>query len=193
MSNRTTCSDTEMHRDKCAEAIKILFLDIDGVMNGWEDLTTPRDEMNPKKYLKPKCLERLQRIVNRTNCKIVLSTARRACAEMKNNIKKELIKAGIKWNDVYLGDTPLIRTDKSVEQQRLLEISTYLNRIQKESKFRVETWVAVDDLSLDSADENKNILKGRFVRTDGRIGITDINVLEIIETLKYYNTDCVIL
>eukprot|EP01083_Nonionella_stella_P033424 91519_1 len=186
MSNKTTSIEGE--KNGPIEPIKILFLDIDGVMNGWHDV---RDDT--QNVLKPACLERLQQIIDHTHCKIVLSTARRACEEIKHSIEREFIKAGIQWNDVYIGDTPLLHAGTSQEQQRLIEIATYLERIKRDQKFRVEGWVVVDDLSLDNADHDKQMLKGRFVQTDGRIGISDIDVTQIINILKYYDTQCVIL
>eukprot|EP01084_Bolivina_argentea_P200769 343275_1 len=170
------------------QTIKLLFLDIDGVMNSVGDLYNAYPD-----FLKPQCLNRLQQIIKKTKCKIVLSTARRKSDQIKNKIKNDFIKHGIRWSEVYFGDTPILPLNNSLESQRMREIETYLNHIKCQSKYFVEAWCVVDDLKLDSNDMSKHILKGRFVQTDPYVGITDLDVMEIIMILKYYTMKCVVL
>eukprot|EP01084_Bolivina_argentea_P062545 114393_1 len=162
--------------------IKILFLDIDGVMN---TLLLEQDiDTDPNALFKIDRIDRLKHILKQTNCKIVLSTAWRRHDEMKSQIKQEFIKNKIDWNDIYIGDTPIeddFKCDLNMTQ-RTYEINKYLKSI--ESKYCVKMWCAVDDMTLDYFYDDKNIMKGHFVHTDGYVGITDKDTLQIINILN---------
>eukprot|EP01084_Bolivina_argentea_P062546 114396_1 len=176
------------------EVIKILFLDIDGVMNGSQDLyqfdneDDNEDDIEDEALFKTHRVNRLKEILKQTNCKIVLSTAWRREIEGKKQIKKEFTNKGIKWDDVYIGDTPIEDTFHVDVQsdydmcQRTYEIEKYLKYI--ESKYIIKSWCAVDDMTLNRGNKDKQIMKGHFVQTDGYAGLTDQDTLKVISILN---------
>eukprot|EP01084_Bolivina_argentea_P143202 251510_1 len=186
MTKFTINNNTENTRSN-KETIRILFLDIDGVMNRVGDLYNAYP-----KFMKSEHLTRLQQIIHKTNCKIVLSTARRRSNKTKHKIKEAFIKHGIKWDHIYIGDTPIlpIHTYNSSEEQRINEILQYLHNIKIESKYHIESWCVIDDMNLYS---KTSTLNERFVKIDSMFGITDIDVMEVIMTLKYCSVKCSIL
>eukprot|EP01084_Bolivina_argentea_P197574 338550_1 len=196
-------SKNEEKEDECnKETIKILFLDIDGVMNGSiaEDLLQDNigdddtqvtlfwNDPNSKQLFKSHRVDKLKQILAKTDCKIVLSTAWRKSNNSKKEIKDEFIKNGIKWNDIYIGDTPIkdnyfTDINKSYGMcQRTYEINFYLESIK--SKYIVKSWCAVDDMSLDYGKQEKQIMCGHFVQTDGCLGLTDKDMINIINILN---------
>lgn len=178
--------------------IKILFLDIDGVMNGskeiWDehvddDEDDDNEQEKSKEYLfRPERVNRLKEILKQTKCKVVLSTAWRRTEQGKKQIEEDFIKQGIEWDDIYIGDTPILDyhyVDLDQEDdlcQRTLEIDTYLKSI--EDKYIVLNWCAVDDMRLDYGKKSGAIIDGHFVMTDGYTGMTDSDVLAIIKILN---------
>eukprot|EP00483_Globobulimina_turgida_P012702 UN12725 len=164
------------------ESIKILFLDIDGVMNGAEDLFGD-DIYEQHELFKAHRINRLKHILDKTNCKVVLSSAWRRHIEGKHQIKRAFTKKGIKWDTVYIGDTPI--EDNFYCQdwtQRTYEIDKYLKSIQ--ATYVVEAWCAVDDMLLDRGVMDKQIMTGHFVATDAYVGLTDEDTLKIINILN---------
>ena len=183
----------EMQQDR--PKIKILFLDIDGVMNGYEDVWDEHvdDEDNQQEeveeYLfKQDKVNRLKEILKQTKCKIVLSTTWRRTEAAKKQLKEDFIKQGIEWNDIYIGDTPILDyhyVDLDQEDdlcQRTFEIDSYLKAI--EERYIVDRWCAVDDMRLDYGKRSGDIIDGHFVMTDGSTGITDTDVLAIVKILN---------
>ena len=87
-----------VNQNKQKEKTKILFLDIDGVMNGADD-----DWVEYNKYLFiPDKVSQLKEILKQTKCNIVLSTAWRRSEEGKKKIKEDFTKQDIEWNIIYL-------------------------------------------------------------------------------------------
>ena len=181
-------NDEKNEEDTKKEKIKILFLDIDGVMNGSKDLWDDDQTEDPKNkaLFAVERINRLKAILEKTKCKIVLSTAWRRSEAGKESIKKEFIQNGIPWDDIYIGDTPILDyyfTDVNEDiPQRTIEIDKYLESIMM--KYIVEQWCAVDDMILNSGEKAKKIIDGHFVQTDGYHGMTDEDTLKIIKILN---------
>eukprot|EP01083_Nonionella_stella_P004733 13761_1 len=165
--------------------IKLLFLEfafnlihsIDGVMNiCGSDALFASD-----------CVEVLKHIVDLTKCKIVLSSAWRRSPYAKERIKDHFTANGIKWSDLYLGDTPILDgclvDINDTNCQRTYEIEAYLKSIQ--SEYVIQSWCAVDDMRLDSGDKSKEIIEGHFVQTNSYHGVTDKDAMQIISILNH--------
>ena len=159
--------------------VKILFLDVDGVLNNqftkWD---------STENGLNDKLLKYLKLILLKTGCRIVLSTTWR----LNENAKQILLhtfktKLDINIDDIVIGQT---RDLKHENKHRSFEIYDYLKR--NEYRFNVISWCALDDLSLDKFDKfSKKLMDGHFVKTNPKLGIVPENALKVIDILNYYD------
>jgi len=156
--------------------LKILFLDVDGVLNNpatkWDDYHCGIDD-ELLKYLK--C------IVMRSGCKIVLSTTWRLSENAKAVLLHSLkTRADLNIDDLVIGQTPSL---KKRGGHRTHEIAAYLRA--NEHRFNVVSWCAVDDLSLHKFDGfSRQFMRGHFVRTDKRTGLSPENAVQCIAALN---------
>lgn len=156
--------------------LKILFLDVDGVLNNpstkWDEYHCGIDD---------ELLKYLKFIVMRSGCKIVLSTTWRLSENAKAVLMHTLkTRADLNIDDLVIGQTPSLKKHGG---HRTHEIAAYLRA--NEYRFNVVSWCAVDDLSLHKYDEfSRQFMRGHFVRTDKRIGITAENVMQCIAALN---------
>ena len=157
--------------------IRILFLDVDGVLN------TTKDQ-----DLCPKMIQRLGYIINETQCKICLSTSWRTSQSAKDKLFKELkTKGNINIDDIYIGVTPTI-----YHKPRPYEIEAFLNSIC-EDLYTVTKWVAIDDMPLNKPQfesrkliltECQSIMNNHFVHTNDEIGLTEDDAKQAVSLLK---------
>jgi len=156
--------------------LKILFLDVDGVLNNpstlWDDAHCGIDD---------EMLKYLKFIVLRTGCKIVLSTTWRLSDDAKTVLLHTLkTRADLNTDDLVIGQTPSL---KKRGGHRTHEIAAYLRA--NAYRFHVVSWCAVDDLALSGYDAfSAQFLKGHFVRTDKRRGMTPQNMLQCVRALN---------
>ncbi len=143
--------------------ISIIFLDVDGVLNSVDS------DIIDKVHL-----DNLEYIINHSKfpCKIVLSTSWRkhenTKIELLDTLKSELNVDDI--DNLVIGSTPLLE-----KSQRAIEIDRYfkLNRDVLNKKYKTESWVALDDMSLDKPNEEcKQIMNGHFVKINCQYGLT---------------------
>ena len=126
--------------------MKVLFLDIDGVLNHdyfYSHLSEIKLAHNNYPYTEfdPKCVEELNRILDSTNAKLVVSSSWR----VESNLQDIFTQVGIK-HKIY-GITPIYWDDK--ERTRGEEIEEYLNNNN------VDTYCILDDVK-DFTDEQMN-------------------------------------
>lgn len=155
----------------------ILFLDIDGVLN---------DSRSRPKTLRPELIMKLKKIINLTQCNIVLSSSWRRVSELKKKFIKQFKKiARLDIDTIYIGDTP----SNGSNPTRIHEIMEYFekneNNLIKPNKIN---WVVVDDMDLLNENQafNKELEKfisGHWVQTKIDTGLTNENVEEIISIL----------
>lgn len=166
--------------------MKVVFLDIDGVLNNDESWRIRQEYID--KYHKP-CssideltVKRLSEIVNATKSKVVLSSYRRSdWKDGIENIKiwqsKELQKLFDKYNIEILGITPCIpRTNDPNEKYtswREYEINYYLDTHPE-----IDIFCVIDDEIKDL-----HTLEDYLVKTDTRYGLVDEDVPKAIEIL----------
>jgi hypothetical protein len=147
----------------------VLFLDIDGVLNDHEFNWGASSNT-----LKKECVDQLNRILDNTNCVIVLSTAWRY---MIHRGAMTLVGFSylLRTHGVHLGS----RIPRLVD---LLPMDTGSTNPGERSELILEwlkahgagrPWAAVDDMALPNLGE-------RFVRTDGAVGLTDDNTDALI-------------
>ena len=197
--------------DESLESIKILFLDVDGVLNG-----------------NRVCFKNLEQIIINTKCKIVLSTTWRlnenhkaSLFRMMSEYFKEIYTGnidGIK-NELVIGDTPDVefifinnqlksknsankdtnndantiikecsnyKANPKITYSRAHEIDIYLryNNILRE-RYNVINWIAIDDNDLAVGDHfQSNIMDKHFVKTNPNRGIQKNEMEQAIQLLN---------
>jgi len=138
-----------------ADAIKIVFLDIDGVIC-----------CNGQGRLEQDKLTRLKKVCQETGAKVVLSTDWRRDATLKATVTGCLTDLGM----TVIGAT---RKGPPLKPIRPQEITGWLDGyLQKKGAGAVSEWVAVDDRELIS-EIGGDRLKGHFVNTSFATGLTD--------------------
>ena len=155
----------------------VLFLDVDGVLNSgpWLMLETQKSKDFHRRTdmdidamsLDPEAVARLQRIVDATGAKIVLSSSWRYMYQPKKFM--ELLRAHGFVGDL-IGATPLSE-EVPGRKCRGDEVAMWL----KEYSFlKIKKFVILDD------DEKFGDLEHRLVRTSFECGLTDSNVESVI-------------
>ena len=175
--------------------MKVLFLDIDGVLNSenWFAYriycvknnivnilmnfidTDDRNIKHKLTMLDDRAIANLNRIVEETGCKVVLSSSWRSSIESENIFTQNLLKLkGFKYE--FYDVTPrLWFSDFSIRRGE--EIKFWLDK--ESEKHDIESFVILDDDS-DMLPEQMN----NFIHVDGQVGLTDRDVLTAIEILN---------
>jgi hypothetical protein len=130
--------------------MKVLFLDVDGVLNSTPFLA----QVDAISAMDPYCVERLNRIVRESGCKIVVSSCWRLSGiGVKSDFRRCLVAAS-KGDDT--ARRALIGTTPSLDEARGFEIAQWLSDTNEE----IESFVILDD------DTDMGKLSGRLIRTD---------------------------
>ena len=175
--------------------MKVLFLDIDGVLNsenwfGYRlyciknnmfneviNFVNTNDERIKYKLsmIDDRAIANLNRIIEETGCKVVLSSSWRSCVEAENTLTEYILKLkGFKYE--FYDVTPRILT-KEFGTQRGEEIQLWMDK--ESEKNDIESFVILDDDS-DMLPEQMN----NFIQIDGQVGLTDKDVFTAIEILN---------
>jgi hypothetical protein len=164
---------------------KILFLDIDGVLNNeklfldirrrchdaresGKPLPPKREVCWPFGHLQSKLIARLNILVEQTGCKIVLSSSWRAVCKYKV-LAKWLKSKGFKYPEAFIGST-------GRGNNRGEEVADWLAN----NAFDVSNYVILDDCDFDLVELHPN----NTVRTDMKFGLTDADVTKAVEILN---------
>lgn len=148
--------------------MKVLFLDIDGVLNHSEWYSSGRNPGNldgNEGDIDPQCAGRVASVCRRTGAKIVVSSDWRISWA---STQARLSRMGL-GSDVVIGCTPdhtMLRMFRGVDASRGGEVEEWL-----QSHPECEEYVIVDDRT-DFTDEQKQ----HMVTVDSEIGITDDDV-----------------
>lgn len=127
--------------------MKVIFLDIDGVM-----ITN----LSSKRGFNPTCVENLNQIIQQTGASIVVSSTYR---QMGFSLLKEWFKAnGIE--EGLIGITPI-----TSYRTRGEEIKQYIEEAQLDPSLTVDQFVIIDDY-----DDMSDLLP-YLIQTDGKIGL----------------------
>ena len=164
--------------------MKIIFLDIDGVLNADEDFGG-RSKPNPLVHgicgISKTRIKRLKRIVDATNAKIVLVSSWKYDYRdyMRGNdnvwgkyLRNKLRKVGVEiFDDTY-------RLDNACGQDRGYEIVTWIS----ESKEPVESWIVLDDEVF--RDYKMQGIIPHLIKTSEKTGLTEELTNEAIKLLN---------
>lgn len=156
--------------------MKVLFLDIDGVLN---DHTY--NEVAGSNTIKSECVEHFNQIIAKVpDLRIVLSSAWRYMvlnqAMTKSGFSYMLRTHGVRKEiyiyDVLCQDSTQVEGDKGI-RDRTEKIKAWTEM----TCHTTDRWAALDDLALELDPEH-------FVRTDGKVGLTEQDALRVIEMLR---------
>jgi len=147
------------------DGLKIIFLDIDGVIccNGMGRLETDK-------------LARIADCVKKTEAKVVLSTDWRRDAALKAQVTNALTERGIQ----VIGAT---RKGPPMQPIRPKEIWGWLEAYQNDKGKVVSQWVAIDDRELLMEQGGEN-LRGHFVQTNFATGLTERSAERVVAVLN---------
>lgn len=158
------------HVSKC-----VLFLDVDGVLNGHEF-----DPLAASCGIRPDCVERLNRVLDATGCDVVLSSAWRymvLCGAMTLEGFGYLLRThGVRQlGDRLVGTLPFDTADDAEPKDRGDLIAAWLAEHPGYAKA-----VAVDDLDI----FDPRLPHVGFVRTDGMKGLADADADQLVALLR---------
>lgn len=159
--------------------MKIIFLDIDGVLNSNAFLATNPGCMDRgggwETQLDPFAVAKLSSLLDCTGAKLVLSSTWRKDPIGLGVTQRALMARGLESRFLpFLGATPsLWRTEDGKVLCRGDEIQAWLDA----SPILVERFVILDD------SEDMGHLMDRLVRVDGGVGLTDADVLKAVKLL----------
>lgn len=135
--------------------MKIIFLDIDGVLN-----------KSDKDSIDQELLSILKTIIKETNAKIVLSSTRRLYKDSKAIVKKTLGKKDIK----ILSCTPKVGDSKN----RSLEIKEWLKKHSNIKNYAI----------IDNRKDAGFYMQDNFFKTDPKVGLTYEIAEKIVDHLS---------
>lgn len=146
--------------------IKVLFLDIDGVLNDHHPMS------NHYCSIKHECVECFNKILsNHMDLKIVISSAWRYLiikgSMTLKGFEQMMLTHGLECHNRFIGHTEV---DTEQVQRREDQILNYV------ASQNIKNYVVLDDLPLE--------LEKRFIRTDGNIGLTEFKAMQVINLLK---------
>lgn len=151
------------------EPIKLVFLDIDGVIccNAYGRLEEPK-------------LELLKHVCQRTGAKVILSTDWRRVPQLKAQLISTLKTYGLQC----IGATPCRPNWLAVRPEEIVAwMKGYATAPNAADKPPIGTWVAVDDRPL-LQEQGGDELRGHFVRTKLAVGLTERLAQRMIDVLN---------
>ncbi len=160
--------------------MKIIFLDLDGVLNSAAYFKSLKDKgIHQDKILnslEPGMVERLNKIIDRTGAKVVISSTWRKLHSM-DELKAFLVEFGFRYVDNVIDVTPTMNTDRGLEIHRWL--TAQKERLSYDSD-PITHFCIIDD----NNDMVLPYLLSRFVWTTWDDGMEDNHVEKAIETLE---------
>ena len=171
---------------------KLLFLDIDGVLNDHEYSSEAESCL-----IKPECVKAFNRVIRDTGAEVVLSSAWRYMILNKamtlSGFHYMLRTHGVTKDLKIIGTLPYDKTQKDdgfargraiLEWLRDNTDYCYFDRFEKyddQDRRQVVKWAAIDDLDLGIAAD---LATESVVMTDGRVGMTEKDADQLIRILN---------
>lgn len=155
--------------------IKVLFLDIDGVLATWWSYKNQRPGSRNGRRRIPfyqDCVKNLNRIIEETGCKIVMSSTWRV-GQLLEHLQALLKSEGVVGE--LIGDTPILSFDPYARRGK--EILTWLNTNQE---LNIQSIVILDD----EVSSIRDVFPGRFVHTSMVGGLQEMHVQEAVQILN---------
>mmetsp|Transcript_17144 Transcript_17144/g.37501 ORF Transcript_17144/g.37501 Transcript_17144/m.37501 type:complete len:167 (-) Transcript_17144:443-943(-) len=158
------------------KALKVIFLDIDGVLLPFPNEGKSGDGLFPASTLRP-----LQCLLEETNAKVVLSSTWRVRKDFIQDIVDGIRGFGIDFDGFF--DI----TDPNMHSERQWEIEHWLSKQQQSKKYEKVVWLALDDEELLEGDENarfKDLFAGHVIKTKSHKGLTMDNLHDAVKLWK---------
>ena len=165
--------------------MKIIFLDIDGVLATHKEFITNRTKFQTKHPeameiripypFNPGCVKVFNEILDETNAIIVLSSDWRFHWDLKD-LNKIFKFNGVKKSPIAITDKMKRKLSSDLEDDRSYQIKKYIDEMVP------DTWVAIDDLNLSSLGPN-------FIQTKDTEGLKQTGLKNKI--IKILNSDSV--
>ena len=158
--------------------MKVIFLDIDGVLNSEEFLKNNETEMIDRDNVSI-----LKNIIDKTGAVIVMSSGWRLWFDdnmrPKDGYSQCLYDILCEFDIKLFGKTPdysteEIRTKKTFSHVKAKEISAWLSQYETIGKY-----VVLDDLNLKNEEINSHL-----VRTNAKVGITEADAKSVIDMIS---------
>lgn len=151
--------------------MSVLFLDVDGVLNG------SATKRSPKASFWPKLVERLNHVLWVTECDLVISSAwRYFMLGSRPSMTPEGFQSMLRSHSVRLHGRSLGGTVGDVTGDPL-ERGRQVQQFRRDAKLEEVPYAIVDDMSEDSFPSMS------FVRTDARRGLQDAEVKKLVKLL----------
>jgi len=155
--------------------VRIIFLDIDGVINH------PNGD-NWGTSICPNCVIKLKSILAHTSAKIVLSSTWRLNKHLRKTLFRHLRAIEINQG-VVVGETRDLRKDR---KNRAEEINEWLGNPKLYKKkditsfdpWQVQSWVSLDDMDLASMQPDHQS-KSQHIKLDPKLGLCGTDSIEI--------------
>jgi hypothetical protein len=149
--------------------MRIIFLDIDGVLNSKKFFCSDCAYAHPDDNLDPYAIKKLNRIIDQTGAKVVISSSWRLGKSIAE-LDKILCRNGFK------GDI-IDKTEDLVSQRKT---RGYEIRLWLDHHSNIESFVVIDDFYFPTFYKfDKN-----FVLTDYRVGLSERDADKCINILK---------
>jgi len=158
--------------------MKVIFLDIDGVLNSEEFLKNNETEMIDRDNVSI-----LKNIIDKTGAVIVMSSGWRLWFDdnmrPKDGYSQCLYDILCEFDIKLFGKTPdysteEIRTKKTFSHVKAKEISAWISQHETIGKY-----VVLDDLNLKNEEINSHL-----VRTNAKVGITEADAKSVIDMIS---------
>ena len=163
---------------------KQLFLDVDGVLHPFHGTHARESDITT---FHRDCMQRLQRIVQETECEIVLSSSWRNFLNTRNILHANLAEYGLTYTTWIEPD--MLGSHISPSAAKFSKIMAFVQA------HNPEEWVVLDDedlITISGADRTSimaQLFESRFVRTDERTGLTDGDVEAVVRIFHGSESD----
>ncbi len=159
--------------------MKVIFLDVDGVLNIMGD--SYRTFMKPYgQHIEPHLVQRLNYLMKKTETHIVVSSSWKANMD---DLELQMKDQGFKQWDKVIGRTPFsgeLNGDRE-SGYRGNQIKHWLDNTEHE----IESYVVLEDEPLDVCGEYCNVIpKEKVIHVDMADGLKNSDVMKAIEVLN---------
>ena len=159
--------------------MRVIFLDFDGVLNSRQFMESGQFGTGEgldfgHSQIDPAAVERLNKIVEATGAKIVISSSWRHIWSL-GEIVKMLKKRGFRFTDSIIGVTP------SLLSNRGSEVAEWLGRQEEHARIggdSVQSYAILDDSTDFEPEQHEHM-----VHTDAHFGLTDDDIGRAISIL----------
>lgn len=152
--------------------MKVIFLDIDGVLNNFRI-----EHDHTRQPIDKECMKHLNQIIEKTGAKVVLSSTWRVNFNTVEEFQAFMVVHG--FNGTCIGFTPWLKQPYMVRGN---EIYAWID--QNEKLLNCKSWDFTDYVILDDDGDMLLWQKSNFVQTKTAVGLTECKAFEAIAILN---------